>query len=369
MTNSYQDYLSIISYLEKVNLPVIKLGESISLASRIEPDLLRVLRLETEPELDASAEADLWFSPLVESRTQEWLLLTPPFADILRKRLAKNKTKLIKAHDIITQAHQDVPLSIKLEEEIIWYSLHDSIDRKKIINSRLNWVLSKLVEDHLANKGLARWFASAARRLPIEAKKTEPYSLLLLTVSSILDGRNIGEIYEETPQLADRLLYVLPEGMPEIQVWVALAKKKLIIKPSQTNGFVPIILPRTNPLILIIRSKSNKKRIITLNRDEYKIIEIDQEQIEIISILGHMYKLTPQPTLEHEEFISIVPKPALQYLGTTPKSKIAINDDFKSKLILRSSKIFDKFLSDKYNYDKIFNKYPIVFTSDQNRML
>ena len=59
-----------------------------SLATRVDSTLLRRLRLNLVQRASASAEADLWFSDLSESRDGESLVLDPGVAAVLRERLA-----------------------------------------------------------------------------------------------------------------------------------------------------------------------------------------------------------------------------------------------------------------------------------------
>ena len=73
------DIQAAISLLRLDNPDALRLGELVSLAARIEPELLRAVRLELTP-FDAAAEADLWFSPLVETRTADWIALVPAAA-------------------------------------------------------------------------------------------------------------------------------------------------------------------------------------------------------------------------------------------------------------------------------------------------
>ena len=47
----------------------IKLATAASLAARIEPELIRAIRLRLYPAVDVSAEIDLWISPLVQARS------------------------------------------------------------------------------------------------------------------------------------------------------------------------------------------------------------------------------------------------------------------------------------------------------------
>src|SRR5262245_22643557 len=94
MSDPRQNMTSFVDELAERNPAAVQLGEAISLAVRIEPELLRAARLTLTPTLDASAEADLWFSPLIESCTADWLVLVPEVAQELRRRLANEERRL-----------------------------------------------------------------------------------------------------------------------------------------------------------------------------------------------------------------------------------------------------------------------------------
>src|SRR5581483_32442 len=97
---------------------VAELAETVSLAVRVEPELLRRARLELVPEADASAEADLWFSPIVDVQSKTAFMLIPDAADLLRQRLAANRDRLDRAWQVTREVHENAPPALALEEEV-----------------------------------------------------------------------------------------------------------------------------------------------------------------------------------------------------------------------------------------------------------
>ncbi len=69
---------------------VVALAELASLAARIEPVLLRRLRLELLPSATTATEADLWSSPVVEAVSRDGIALDPDCARVLRQRVSKS---------------------------------------------------------------------------------------------------------------------------------------------------------------------------------------------------------------------------------------------------------------------------------------
>ncbi|MBV9958448.1 MAG: hypothetical protein JO360_08505, partial [Acidobacteria bacterium] len=283
----------VIAYLELCNRDAVRLGELVSLATRIEPELLRAARLELTP-FDAAAEADLWFSQLVETRTADWITLTPAAARELRSALATNKSRLAAAHALITEAHSGAPVTIILEEEILWLALTTPPGALQAIEERLRLVLGKLLEDPVAHRGLAHWFAGAARRLPDEAQATEAYALLSFVTSGLLDGRRLNA--PEPKQLPlDALANVLPDSIPKLRLWATLTDYGLTLRPDKSRGFVPLEVPRTNPLLFEVRPLGEPPQFVTLRRSETKDVRIKSGVVELRTAAGDLYRLRRRP--------------------------------------------------------------------------
>src|SRR5436190_447407 len=99
------DPQSLVARVKQRNPDVVRLAEAVSLAVHIEPELLREARLRLETGLSAAVEADLWFSPLVESRSAAGVVLAPPVAHQLRRGLAADMPRMENARELIVQAH------------------------------------------------------------------------------------------------------------------------------------------------------------------------------------------------------------------------------------------------------------------------
>ena len=65
-----------------------QLAVLLSPAVRVEPQLLRWVRLALLPKLDVGAESDLWFSDWVSSRSTEMITLDPAVRPHLYQRLS-----------------------------------------------------------------------------------------------------------------------------------------------------------------------------------------------------------------------------------------------------------------------------------------
>src|SRR6185503_11803986 len=100
-----------IELLRKTSPGAVELARLVSLAARVEPELLRAIRLRHLPKVDAAAEADLWFSPLVQASSPLGLVLRPDVLAELRGELAQEENQLVlkEAWETLELVHESVP--------------------------------------------------------------------------------------------------------------------------------------------------------------------------------------------------------------------------------------------------------------------
>jgi hypothetical protein len=98
-------------------------------AARVESELLRALRLHCVPGADASVEAELWFSPLVNVRSPGVLVIDGEVVAELRRQVALHlkwhmgvagaRKRVERITEVIARVHADAPPLLRLEEEVI----------------------------------------------------------------------------------------------------------------------------------------------------------------------------------------------------------------------------------------------------------
>lgn len=332
MRESGADEQALLEHMVKRAPAAVRLGEEVALAVRVEPKLLRAARLRATPPLDASAEADLWFSPLVESRTPDWVTLKPRAAEQLRWRLARNRERLQDARKLVLSMHRGTPLTLRLEEEILWLALRGGDDAARSIEGQLRRVLNKLTHDPAGNIGLARWFAGAAGRLPAEALKTEAYSLMTFVTSALLDGRPVGEYVPDDPNIVSMLAGILPASVPKTRVWMTLTDHSLTFHPHQSRGFSALELPRTDPLLLDIEVVGHRRTLLTIRRNQSESVAVRRGEIRIRTASGDVYVVRPRPAVvgmaslfESSRMMEMTPP----LFGMKERQVIHINENFK----------------------------------------
>lgn len=180
--------LSTIAEVAGDSPDAVLLARLASPAIRIEPHLLRLLRTSLLPEADVSAEADLWFSPLVESAGADSIVLDAGIAEVLRSDLANERELLEETTSLIRDAHAHLPPALRLEEEVTALALFGADDAADRIDAALATALRALTADAARARETARWFARAWPRLPAAVRRTRGAATLALA-AGLLGGR------------------------------------------------------------------------------------------------------------------------------------------------------------------------------------
>ena len=157
---------------------VVRLTRFLSLAVRVEPALLRRARYTLTPDLDSGVESDLWFSPLVGSRSSNAIVLDRDVADVLRNELAENPEDLKAAGGLVEKAHHQESVALRLEEKIILLALEGGPEATAVIDRELRPALAALVSDRQRGLEVARWADRAVRGFPSLARQAEAVSWL-----------------------------------------------------------------------------------------------------------------------------------------------------------------------------------------------
>lgn len=146
------------------------LVELLSLAVHVEPGLLRAARLALHPRPPVSAEGDLWFSPLVDAASPAGFTLRRDVTEVLRRRLAAAPAALAHARGVVERAHAQRPLTLRLQEELIWLGLRGDPDARARIGALWGQALGLIREDGQRAPAVARWALRALASAPPRAR-------------------------------------------------------------------------------------------------------------------------------------------------------------------------------------------------------
>lgn len=323
----------IIDAFEEENREAYRLALAASLAARIEPELVRALRLDLFLEKDAGAEADLWFSPLVQSQTPLALEFEPEVLELLRQDLAREQELLQSAWRVLKEFHGDAPFALQLEEELTYLGLSGE-SNEAIIEKRLNSVLTAVSAGKRA--GLARWASRALPSLPGKVSKTEAASRL-----SVVAGiqTRTGPVLTAMPSKGmteEWLSEITATKISRVKVGLRLLKNDVPAPPppnhSQISGTVtfddaipdeeapdslrpdvlPMIVefsyppvpesevievPDTYRLLLEVSWLEDKRqglRQLSLLPDEKRPVEVGYGEVRIRTALGDIFTLRPR---------------------------------------------------------------------------
>lgn len=335
MTPEGRDPRKLLETTEKRFPDAVRLARVVSLASRIEPELLRQARLQLLPSLDAGAEADLWFSPLVQSSTPLALTLRPAIADSLRRDLAKSPESLQSAWELLEQVHRNAPAAIRLEERVTWQTLAGGPDALERVEKELMSVVSAITTQKRA--GLARWALRAVPRLPEEARHTKAATILFLTAAAQVDAWHMVEKQVESNTLdagfINNLQVVLPRDLPKVQVGLRLLENGDYLTNSERDYLVefnygPLLessqrieVPGTVPLMIEVSWEvSGKEEIkhVSLYQGRTETIAVPVNRVVIRTAAGDVYKLTESHEVNVFDDVEPSVTPALDRIPREP---------------------------------------------------
>ncbi|HUF69727.1 MAG TPA: hypothetical protein VMM79_13875 [Longimicrobiales bacterium] len=246
---SAQDALHRIRLVSEDSPDAVMLARLASLAIRIEPHLLRRLRTELMPEADVSAEADLWFSPLIESAGADSIVLDADVAEVLRTDLARESALFERTARITCDAHAHLPPALQLEEEVTALALSGADDAPERIETALATALRSMTDDAGRARETARWFARAWPRLP-EAVRRTPAAATLALASSMLTGRrSAAKPIDADARINDVRWVFRDRSFTEFDTIGAVLENDTV-RFTEAGQTVAMRVPRTNPCVV-----------------------------------------------------------------------------------------------------------------------
>jgi hypothetical protein len=283
---------------------VIELATLVSLAIRIEPEVLRAIRLKLAPHLNAGAEADLWFSPLVQSRGPDGIVFLPEVADILRERLKgeqslsrrerlKGEQRLSRVGEIIQKYHEKTSPAIWLEEKVTWFALSTQSKLQLEIDNELNTALVALVME--GRTGLAHWAARALPRLPLAARRSKAAWMLSLAVSKYLEDRFSLQGKPPDDLLETDLRDLLPD-LPDIELGIRRVENILELGDMDPEDTYTIRVADTEPRLVEIcweaENKAQREVVGVMSGEVYRR-NVGLGLVRLRNARGTVYELRP----------------------------------------------------------------------------
>ncbi|MEU7400299.1 tetratricopeptide repeat protein [Streptomyces sp. NPDC044948] len=160
-------------------LQALRLAVALSTAVRIEPELLRLVRVRVEPTLTVAAESDLWYGPWAARNGGAYMALRQPLLHPLRERLVAELSRsrpedpLLAVGGLVTEAHRSLSPVLALEERVTWAAVLADAGLGHLVEHTVDELmepaLRAAVENPSRHEGLRRWFTGAEQRLPERA--------------------------------------------------------------------------------------------------------------------------------------------------------------------------------------------------------
>jgi 5-methylthioadenosine/S-adenosylhomocysteine deaminase len=282
----------------------VQLARVVSLAARIEPELIRAARVRLLPDLDPGVEADLWFSGLVQSRTPLAIDLRPDVLDELRTQLGADPALLLGAWSVLADIHRDVAVVVHLEERITFLSLVGDAASATEVDELLQSAVWSMVEQD--RSGIARWAARAFERLPAWVRRSDSGQMLDVGSRARL-GIRIAT--EDLPEDAGRWLpWVLPDARP-VPVGVRLLEDGVELSDPSQVGAHSLLLPDTDPLIVEV-SWPAESPVTTLRVNVPRpltshVVTTNAPSARLRTARGEVFELTPRPRSANSSVLAL----------------------------------------------------------------
>ena len=299
--------LERIQRLAATNPLALALARFASLAVRLDAPLLRRLRLQLLPAADASAEADLWFSALAESRDSEALVLDSNVQAQLREqlvalRLVNGASALDAAYAHTAAMHAQWPASLQLEERLTHLALSQpegadaAIDAA--IDEALRPALLAMASSEQRAVEIARWAVRALPRLPERARRSEAVVALVVAAIARIGGGSAAFAVEQAQGLPEALKWLLPTALlgKRTQLVCEPQAEALMFRAAQADDVAArlIDVPATRPVVLELSwsvGTAAHIRLVAVALGQPVALDAGWNGLQIRTLSGEAYRI------------------------------------------------------------------------------
>lgn len=281
----------------------LRLATALSVATRIEPELMRSMRLTVFPDLDVGAESDLWFSEWVVSRSPGGIVLLAAALPVLRAGLRQmlradptSANPVSRVWQVISHAHRDLSPALWLEERVTWLAVKGDDDRAEIEDELRQAVVALASE---GRTGIADWLAGAWPRFPPEVlTTTTAWQLGTVAARHVeLDARSGTPDSLETSDIA-----AVAAALEDVPLPLRREKSAVLFGDLRGPGVAAILVPDTDPVIVEIESEALERRTVRVPRGQVVRVETgDRGSVSIYTARGTRYVIAgrrPAPSAE-----------------------------------------------------------------------
>jgi phosphatidylserine/phosphatidylglycerophosphate/cardiolipin synthase-like enzyme len=236
-----------------------------------------------------SAEADLWFGPLVETRSRDGIMLHPDVAEALRAGLDGGRA--VHCRQITRRLHEYLPPALQLEEELNFLALDAERNAKKI-DKLLRSALRALVGNDRGE--VANWAGRALPRLPPAVRATDSAAMLAVA-SDLRLGRGFAPAAHLTGNtIPDWFADVVPQGFAfaKVELGVSATTLGLMLDPTPGPHAQWINVPATEPRVVQI-SAYGETQLVFVEPDTplHVPITFDERPIALVTLAGEAFTI------------------------------------------------------------------------------
>lgn len=259
--------------------PLVRLAQLAAPACRIEPQLLRQLRLTCVPDADVSVEQELWHSELVNTRGKS-ITFTPIVARVLRDQLRDWRRKepdlVTRARVVMEKLHADLSPLLGLEDELAWA---DIFDDSTSIRSGARKLLNSLLAQR---EGVNHWLGRAWPGLPTELKQL-PEGRQLAQVAAV-QGASVAE--DGDKPAGERVAHLLP--LVPLTIRLHGLRLDVNVPPSEATHVFEV--PRTQPRAVSVQWLKRNEQLV-FDGSEVRGVNVSLGTIVIRTLAGSEYQL------------------------------------------------------------------------------
>lgn len=313
----------VLAELEEVSPAALVLARCASLASRIEPALVRSLRLELFPQADVSAEADLWWSELVDLRAADAVRFSPLALEALHRGLAVQPALVEASYRIVRRVHGGASPLARLQE---WLSYRGLITPEHaVIADKLGAVVGTIARGGPRRDEAAAWAVSALPRLPAALRRLPAYWSLAFAASRHGRGAVSVDAAEAPPPeamaAAGGMISELLASAGLVEIEAACDGDTLLVrsagKPRARGGFQSgavqsgafqvstqdrLAVPDVAPLVVAVRAGDAAPRVISIEAHGWTVVRVPSWPVEIEAIDGRVYEVGPEPPPVEQDY-------------------------------------------------------------------
>jgi hypothetical protein len=302
----------LIDRVEERDPEVVVLARDASLAVSVEPELLRRLRLELQPETHASVEADLWFGPLVRARGADGFVMRDAVVELLREELAADPPRLARVRELVEAAHTHLPVLIRQEERLVWLALRaETTDIE--IQRELNKLLRAIVDPRRPN--LAGWARRALPTLPSRVRD-HGATQILTRIAGMRTARRVKKV-EDVAAATDWLSVVRILDEPDVEIPVRLVGETLRLGVAGP-GAETLTLPASDPLLVEVSYAVDGERhhqLVGVEPGVERRVEVRTEELRIKTTRREVFGVARREAAEEASKEEQEPRPAQPEAG------------------------------------------------------